>query len=102
MSNFDQVQCPSVLSSSSDVQLKKQHTLFDFLLNSVVTEAEILWAIQTVLTHSSLCSCDGLSKWFSRMFSDTMIAKSFALGRTKCSYFINFSVALYLTGTAGC
>ena len=33
-----------------------------FHLNSGVTEAEILWAIQTVLTHSSLHSCDDLSK----------------------------------------
>ena len=30
------------------------------------------------------------------MFSDSMIAKSFILGRTKCSYFINFGIAPYL------
>ena len=30
------------------------------------------------------------------MFSDSVIAKSFTLGRTKCSYFINFGIAPYL------
>ena len=38
-----------------------------FLLNSGVAVAEILWAIQTVLTQSSLHSCDGPSKLFSKM-----------------------------------
>ena len=30
------------------------------------------------------------------MFSDSVITKSFTLGRAKCSYFINFGVAPYL------
>ena len=30
------------------------------------------------------------------MFSDILMAKSFTLGRTKCSYFINFRIAPYL------
>ena len=94
VSDSDQDQCPS--SSSSDVQHKKQCTLPTFVLNSSVTEAEILWAIRTVLTHSSQRFCDGLSKLFVRMFSDSVIAKSFTLGRTKCSYFINFSITKYL------
>ena len=94
VSDSDQDQCPS--SSSSDVQHKKQCTLPTFVLNSSVTEAEILWAIRTVLTHSSQRSCDGLSKLFVRMFSDSVIAKSFTSKRTKCSYFINFGIAPYL------
>ena len=94
VSDSDQDQCPS--SSSSDVQHKKQCTLPTFVLNSSVTEAEILWAIRTVLTHSSQCFCDGLSKLLVRMFSDSVIAKPFTLGRTKCSYFINFGIAPYL------
>ena len=94
VSDSDQGQCP--LSSSSDVQHKKQCTLPGFVLNSGFTEAEILWVIQTVLTHSSLCSCDGLSKLFARMFSGSVIAKSFTLGRAKCSYFVNFGIAPYL------
>ena len=69
VSDLDQEQYPSVPSLSSDVQHKRQRTLS--LLKSCVTEAETLWAIKTVLTHSSLRSCDCLSKLFT-------------LGRTKC------------------
>ena len=94
VSDSGQDQCSS--SWSSDVQHKKQCTLPTFVLNSSVTEAEILWAIRTVLTHSSQRFCDGLSKLFVRMFSDSAIAKSFNLGRRKCSYFINFGIAPYL------
>ena len=42
VTDLDQGQCPSALSSSSDVQHKKQCTFPGFLLNSGVTEAEIL------------------------------------------------------------
>ena len=42
MTDLDQGQCPSASSSSSDVQHKKQCTFPGFLLNSGVTEAEIL------------------------------------------------------------
>ena len=85
VSDSDQDQFPSF--SFSDVQHKKQCTLPPFGLNSNATEAEILWAIGTVLIH------DSLSKLFVRMFSDSVIAKSFTLGRRKCSYFINFGIA---------
>ena len=52
VSDLDQGQCPSAPSPSADVQHKKQCTLSGFLLNSVVIEAEILWAVQTVLAHT--------------------------------------------------
>ena len=66
------------------------------MLTSNVTEAKILWAVRTCLTHSSLHSCDGISRLFSRMFSDSNVAKSFSLSITKCGYFINFGVVPYL------
>ena len=62
VSDLDKKQCPSVPSLSSDVQHKRQRTLS--LLKSGVTEAEMLWAVKTVLTHS--------------------LSKLFTLGRTKC------------------
>ena len=94
VSDSDQDQCPS--SSSSDVQHKEQCTMLTFVLNASVTEAEILRAIRTVLTHSSQRLCDSLSKLFFRMFSDSIITKSFTLERRKYSYFINFGIAPYL------
>ena len=65
------------------------------LLKSTVTKAEILCCLKTVLSHSSFRSCENISKLFSVMFSDSDIAKSFSLGKTKCAYFINFGIALY-------
>ena len=53
VSDLDQGHCPSAPSSSADVQHKKQCTLSPILLNSGVTEAETLWAIQTVLAHTA-------------------------------------------------
>ena len=73
----------------SPQQKSPQCTLPFMMLTSNFTEAEILWTIRTCLTHSSLRSYDGISKLFSRMFSDSIIAKSFNLARTKCAYFIN-------------
>ena len=70
--------------------------MLTFVLNASVTEAEILRAIRTVLTHSSQRLCDSLSKLFFRMFSDSIITKSFTLERRKYSYFINFGIAPYL------
>ena len=58
-----------------------------------MTEAEISWTILTVLTHSSLHSCDGLSKLFAGMFGDSMIAELRTFARTKWSYFLNFGIA---------
>ena len=49
----------------SPQQRSSQCTLPFMMLTSNVTEAEILWAIRTCLTHSSLRSCDGISKLFS-------------------------------------
>ena len=101
VSDLDQGQCPSAPSPSSDVRPKKRCILPSFLLNSDVTEAEILWAIQTVLTHISLHSCDGISKLFNRMLSDSMIAKSFTLGRINAAIF-QFRYSPIPEGTNSC
>ena len=72
VSDLDKKQCPSVPSLSSDVQHKRQRTLS--LLKSGVTEAEMLWTVKTVLTHS--------------------LSKLFTLGRTM--HFITFDIGVYL------
>ena len=63
----------------SPQQKLSQCTLPFMMLTSNVTEAEILWAIRTCLTHSSLRSCDGISKLFSRMFSDSKLQSPLVL-----------------------
>ena len=45
-------------------------------------------SLQTSLMHALFRSCDGISKLFTKMFKDSIIAKSFSLRRTKCGYFM--------------
>ena len=61
----------SLDASSSDIHPEKQCTMPSLVLNSNVTDS-------------------GTSKLFTKMFNDSIIAKSFSLGRRKCGYFINF------------
>ena len=57
--------------------------------------AEVLWTLKVISSHYSLRSCLGLKELFEAMFSDSEIAKSFKLSKTKCGYFINFELAPY-------
>ena len=65
------------------------------VIKSAVTKAGILWCLKTVLSHSSFCSCENIPNLFSVVFSDSDIAKSFFVGKTKCAYYINFGIAPY-------
>ena len=65
------------------------------VIESAITKVEILWCLKTVLSHSSFRSCENISNHFSVMFSDSDIAKSFSVGKTKCTYYINFGIAPY-------
>ena len=43
----------------------------------------------------SFCSCDGLADLFRSMFPDSNIAEKFCLQKVKCTYFINYAIALH-------
>ena len=60
-----------------------------------VLSAEVLWAIEILMVHSSSNSSAGTDKLFAKMFPDSQIAKQFQCGKTKCSYLINFGLAPY-------
>ena len=62
-------------------------------------KAEIVWALQSVLSGYSNNSYADISKIFTCMFPDVKIAKSFELGATKLKYFINFGIAPYFRDT---
>ena len=47
------------------------------------------------MSHFSFRSCAELSELFQVMFSDSEIASEFTLGKTKCSYLINYGLAPY-------
>ena len=82
---------PPILTN--DVQ--KQTTIPNLATKSSTTEAEILWTLKTLLSHNSYRSCENISDLFKRMFNDSIIAKSFSLGKTKCAYYTNFGIAPY-------
>ena len=54
-----------------------------------------LWCLKIALSHSLLRSYENISNLFSVIFSDSDIAKSFSVGKTKCEYYINFGIAPY-------
>ena len=60
--------------------------------------AEIEWALKIVTLHCPFCSCLNINVLFRSMISDSHIAKSFKLSKTKCSYLRNFAIAPYFKG----
>ena len=71
------------------------HKVQSFVVPATAIRAEILWVLKVVITHSSLQFCENLNKPFQAMFSDSKIAESFKLGKTKCGCFINYGLASF-------
>lgn len=69
-----------------------QHLLDSHLTKDTVTEAEILWCIETVMTHTSLRSAESNVLLFKRMFPDSEIDK--VLNCTKIKYRMGLLSAL--------
>ena len=69
------------------------HKVQSFVVPATAIRAEILWVLKVVITHSSLQFCENVNELFQAMFSDSKIAESFELGKTKCGYFINYGLA---------
>ena len=72
---------------------QKTSTISSMLIPTSASRAEILWVIKVIKSHYSMRLCLELSELFKVMFSDSEIAKSFTLSKTKCSYFINYALA---------
>jgi len=53
---------------------------------SEVFSSELLWAIQTCMSHFSYRSCSQTGSLFQRMFPDSKTAKKFSLGKTKYAH----------------
>ena len=77
------------VATSISACLKKWITLT--ISSASVTEAAILWVV-----HKSNFSFDGLPKLSQHMFHDSIIAKIFTMGLSKCAYYAHFVRALYL------
>ena len=66
-----------------------------FGIHDEVLTAEILWAMKVVSSHYSVASSEKTSDLWQRMFPDSAIAQKFKSGRTKCSYLIQFGLAVF-------
>ena len=70
-------------------------SLNDYVKDANATKAEILWTVKTVMSKSSLRSCEQLKHLFVAIFPDSTIAKSFTLGKTKCGHYVTYGIAPY-------
>lgn len=82
--------CSSSLTSSAP-NLSSQEKWW--LIKEDVTKAEILWCIQTVMTHMSLRNAESCVVLFKSMFSDSKVASDMKLGKDKTSYSIVHGLA---------
>ena len=78
-----------------DEQVSATPSVKTFFTNEAVTDAEILWVLDVILSKYSLNSCSNKNELFATMFKDSKIAQSFKCGSTKCSSVINFGLAPY-------
>ena len=60
-------------------------TLSQCISRDDVLNAEVLWAIKTVMLHYSMNSSSNTGELFKMMFPDSEIAQQFSCGKTKCS-----------------
>ena len=67
-------------------------TLTQCISRDDVLNAEVLWAIKTVMSHYS---SSNTGEQFKMMFPDSQIAQKFSCGNTKCSYLITHGLASY-------
>ena len=60
-----------------------------------VVNAEVLWAVKTVLSYFSANSSSSAGDLFRKMFPESQIAQRFNCGKTKCTYLITHRFAPY-------
>ena len=66
-----------------------------YMSKEVVLSAKVLWAINALVAHYSCNRTAGTDKVFPKMFPNSLTAKQFQCGKTKCSYLISFGLPPY-------
>lgn len=72
-------------------------TLEKCLVKDSVTEAEILWCVNTVMNHDSLRSSESSVLLFGKMFKSCQVAQEMKLHKDKIGYSIIYGLAPYFT-----
>ena len=90
-------------SSSKALQLVetstlKQTNIVDINAKQLVTNTEIMWSIDVVLSNYSFNSVSNKSDLFYKMFTDTKTEENFSCGKANCSYVVCFGLAPYFKG----
>lgn len=89
------VEQPATSLDTSQQMLSSNNVMKKYIINESVTEAEILWCMNNVVSHSSKRSGGEASSLFSRMFADSQIAQKFSAAKDKIRYMINHGIAPY-------
>lgn len=69
--------------------------LDNFLLKEEVTKAEILWCIETVMTHKSLRTAEKDIDTLKKMCSDSQVVTKIQLKKDKIAYTIMYGIAVF-------
>lgn len=89
---------PSTTKTLSDASSGVvQSTLDTVVERDSVLAAEIRWVLKCVQSKYSQRSCDGLQELLNVMFPGHNIIEKFTLGRTKCSYILNYGLAPFFS-----
>lgn len=82
-------------SVSCERKCPKISNVNSFVIKDEVVKAEIIWALNVVLTHSSNRSGGNASELFKIMFPDSIIADKFKMHKDKLSYVITYGLGPY-------
>ena len=70
-------------------------TITKCIVRDDVNNAEVLWAVKTVMSHFLADRSSNTGDLFGKMFPDIQIAQKFNCGKTKCTYLITHGLAPY-------
>lgn len=77
-------------TTSNKTSTKTSKIIESYIVTASSVNAKVLSALNVAVSHHLLSSCAGLNELFKVMFSDSDIAKSFALSGLECACQINF------------
>ena len=80
---------------SSEASSSKQTTIYTCTNKQLVTRAEIIWALDVVMSKYLFNSSSNKSDLFTTMFPNSRIGNTFSCGKTKCGFILKFRMAPY-------
>lgn len=88
----------SEMKEQSALTAIKQTTAQSYFMRQETIKAELIWALEVIMSNYLYRSFASKSGFFLKMFNDSEIAKEFSFGKTKVSYNICYGLAPYFRG----